>query len=188
MPGDGKRRMTFDQAWNNAANTRFACMKRKFRFEFYIEGVSQGGVETLPPSKAARPGLAFKEIEAVHLAENIFFPGRADWKPIQLSLFDLKKNQHPVWEWIKLYHKVDQTEVRNYFACPQNFFGFSFGGQFKKRAELRLYSGCGDMIEKWVYDEAFPNNIEFGELDHGDSAIVTCDLTLRYSRAYLIEV
>ena len=187
MPSDAKRSMTFDECWLDSTSRRMACTKRRFRWEFYIAGISQGGVESLPPSKAARPGVSFKDIEAIHLAETIKFPGRAEWKPIQLSLFDLKKNRHPVWKWIKIYYDVSQGAVLNHFACTQTNLGFTVGDQFKKTAELRLYDGCGNMSEKWIFEEVWPNNIEFGELDMGDSAVVTCDLTLNYSRAYLVE-
>ena len=47
------------------------CWKQKFRWEFSIPGISQSGVNSLPPSKAARPSMDFKEQEAQHLNETI---------------------------------------------------------------------------------------------------------------------
>ena len=47
-----------------------------------------------------------------------------------------------------------------------------------------MYDGCGEMLEKWIFENVWPNNIEWGELDMSDSQYVTIDLTLRYDRAY----
>jgi hypothetical protein len=77
------------------------CLMRKYRWLFFIDGVSDDGTSALPPDKGARPSLSFKEIEVQHLNEVIYFPGKPDWKPVQLTLFDLKENKNPVFDWIK---------------------------------------------------------------------------------------
>ena len=53
------------------------------------------------------------------------------------------------------------------------------------QATLNLYDGCGKVIETWIFENAWPQNIEFGELDMTSSEVITCDLTLRYDRAYI---
>ena len=47
-----------------------------------------------------------------------------------------------------------------------------------------MYDGCGEILETWTFENVWPNNIEWGELDMSDSSYVTIDLTLRYDRAY----
>jgi len=170
----GKRPMSFDETWRNASSTGWACMKKKNAWEFFIPDISQDSVSSLPPSRAARPSLTYKEIEAIHLAENIYYPGRAEWKPITLTLYDLVKNRNPIWNWIKMVY--DPTIGKMDFPCPPDF---------KKTAQLRLFTGCGTPVELWYIEECWPQQAEFGELDYADGGIVTCDLTLRYSRAYL---
>jgi hypothetical protein len=152
------------------------CFKRRFRWLLIIPQVSAEGIDTLPPSKSARPSLSFKEIEAQHVSETIYFPGKPDWKPITLSLYDIKKNRHPVMEWIKKLYDPQQGSYK--YSCE----GFK-----KDRATLELYDGCGEVIETWVYENVYPQNIEFGDLDMQNSEILTCDLTLRYDRAYIEE-
>ena len=57
---------------------------------------------------------------------------------------------------------------------------------FKKRdAKLELYDGCGKILETWVYEGIWPQSVEFGDLDMTSSDVITCDLTLRYDRAYI---
>ena len=66
------------------------CFKRKHRWLFEIEDVSGDPAvsKVLPPSKASRPNLQFKELEAQHVSETIYFPGKPDWKPITVTLYD----------------------------------------------------------------------------------------------------
>ena len=151
---------------------RYACFKNKNRWMFTIDGISEDGVNALPPNKAARPSLSFKEIEVQHVNEIVYLPGKPDWKPINLVLYDIKKNKHPVLEWIKTIYNPETGE-------------YKLDSKFKKKAKLELFDGCGKVIESWVFEEAWPNNIEWGDLDMSTSEIVVVDLTLRYSRAYI---
>jgi len=152
------------------------CFKRKFRWLLIIPDVSAEGINTLPPLRSARPSLSFKEMEAQHVSEVIYFPGKPDWKPINLVLYDIKKPEHPVYKWIKELYDPEAGEYK--FSCE----GFK-----KPRATLEMYDGCGKVIETWIYENVWPQNIEFGELDMQQSEYLTCDLTLRYDRAYLQE-
>lgn len=155
------------------------CLKRKFRWLFRIPGVSADGINSLPPDKGARPSLSFKEIEVQHLNEVIYFPSKPDWKPINLTLYDLKKNSNPIVSWL------------NNLYNPQSgrwTIGFGGGPEFKKpEAYLEMYDGCGEIMETWIFENIWPNNIEWGELDMADSNYVTIDLTLRYDRAYFVQ-
>ena len=166
------RNMGFDFGLNDP-NT---CFKRKNRWLFKIDGISaDDGVNSLPPSKAARPSLSFKEIEVQHLNETIYFPGKPDWKPINLTLYDIKKNSHPIFDWLLMLYDP-QSDSKYNASCD----GFK-----KPEATLELYDGCGTVIETWVFESIWPQAIEFGELDMTTSDLITCDLTLRYDRAYI---
>lgn len=151
------------------------CVKRKFRWMFRISNVVGEGVNMLPPDKAARPSLSFKEIEAQHLNETVYFAGKPDWKPIQLTLFDIKTNRNPIFDWLKR-----QYDVCNGIATWQRPNSF-----WKRKVELEMYDGCGEVLEKWIIQNAWPNNIEWGDLDMGESGYSTVELTLRYDRAWI---
>ena len=58
---------------------------------------------------------------------------------------------------------------------------------FKKTAWLEMYDGCGNTIEKWWFQNIWPNNLEWGDLDMGVSDYVTVELTLRYDRAWVTD-
>lgn len=158
-----------------------SCFKRKYRWMFTLPGVAgdpNPSANVLPPSKASRPNLTFKEIEAQHISETIYFPGKPDWKPISITLYDNKNNYNPVFEYIRNYYDPSFVGKGN----------FKYSSNLKiPKAKLELYSGCGNPIESWVFENVWPQQIEFGELDMSESGVVTVDLTLRYDRAWVQE-
>jgi hypothetical protein len=167
------RQMGFDFGLEN----KETCFKRKFRWLLTIEGISadQNSVNSLPPLKSARPNISFKEMEVKHLIENVYYPARPDWKPITLVLYDLKRDEHPVFEWIRTIY--DASGNGTWLPSGEN--------EFKKEARLELFDGCGNVIETWKYENAWPQTVDFGEMDMGDSSYMTADVTLRYDRAFI---
>lgn len=159
--------------------------KRKNRWLFMVDGISASGVNALPPLKSSRPSISFKEMEAQHLTETVYFPAKPEWKAINLTLYDIKNcegttSEHVVFEWLRLAYDIDANDVIWRPSCE--IVGST---SFKKEtADLSLYDGCGTRLERWIFEGVWPQNIEFGELDMASNDVVTCDLTLRYDRAY----
>ncbi len=147
--------------------------KRKNRWLFKIDNVADDGASALPPLKSARPSITFKEIEAQHLNETVFFPSKPEWKPVTLTLYDIDKRGSKVIDWLKQVYDAEKGTYRP--SCD---------GTFKKRCTLEMYDGCGETCETWIFENAWPQVIEWGELDMADAGIVTIDITLRYDRAY----
>jgi hypothetical protein len=166
------RRMGFDYGLESTD----ACFPRKYRWLLKIDDVSADGINSLPPLKSARPNISFKEHEAQHLSETVYFPVKPEWKPINLTLYELKKQcQHPVFEWIK--------EI--YDPSSDSSFKPSCDGFKKPQVTLELYDGCGNVIETWIFEAVWVQAAEFGDLDMGSSEVLTCDVTLRFDRAYI---
>lgn len=175
-----RRRMGFDLGLSDAKT----CFKRKFRWMFFIDTPkltgpisgslpdSTAGVNALPPLRSSRPSLSFKEMEVQHLNETIYFPSKPEWKPIPLSLYDIKKTENPVINWLK---EIYDAKAGTWSPSLNS----------KKECKLQMYDGCGEVIESWIFENAWPQNIEFGELDMSASDVMTIDLTLRYDRAYI---
>jgi phage tail-like protein len=147
------------------------CFKRKNRWLLKIDNISAQGLNALPPQKASRPSVSFKELSMEHLNETIYYPGKPEWKPITLTLYDLKKNSNPVLGWI---NQIYDTGTEQWNASADGF---------KKDAYLELYDGTGETLESWLLVAAWPQDINFGDLDMGTSEVVTVDVTLRYDRA-----
>ena len=165
---------------SHGLNLNDLSLKRKFRWLFSIPDVAVNGVNTLPPRKGARPGISLKEQEFQHVSETIYFPLKADWKPVNLVLYDIKCNFNPVFNWLERIYTVGDTSNITFNPCQLK------GSEFKKpKALLQLYDGCGNTLESWTFENVYPSSIDWGDLDMDSSEFVMVDLTLRYDRAYL---
>lgn len=157
------------------------CFPMKHRWLFSIQGVSADLISSqsancLPPFKASRPSFQFKEMEIKHLTESVFYPIKPEWKPINLVLYDIKTNRNPVFEWIQQVYESQTATWRPIGDV-----------NFMRQGILSMYSGCGDVIQEWRFDDCWPQAINWGELDMGESGVTTVDITLRYSRAYFVS-
>ena len=161
------------------------CFKRQFRYIFSIPEVCglypDDGLYCKLHEKTARPNINYKEIPIEHMGQTINFPGKVTFESIGLTLWDnyattnssMEASNNPVWKWLNTWYNF----YTGIYSSPSN--------GFKKTCELKLYDGCGKMIETWVYENAWPQSVNFGELDMGQNGICTIDITLKYDRAYL---
>ena len=160
--------------------------KRQFRWMFTVDKIigdedSNGSLQCLPPEKSARPSLAFKEMNVQHLIEEVFYPTKPDWKPITVTVFDLDLYNHPIWAWINEFYFV--SESREILNVPNAKQGPLEG--FIRQCTLKLFDGCGETVETWVYDDCWPQSVNFQPLDMTQNGLCMCDITLRYARAYI---
>ena len=156
--------------------------KRKFRWFFSIPNVTQGTVSALPPQKSARPQLMFKEMSVRHTIEDVYYPAKPDWKPLQVTLYDLKHEENVVFQWIREFYRPSLGEL----DLPNQVKGQNAG--FIVECRLTMFDGCGEPIETWIYEDCWPQSINFQNLDMGDSQVCTADLTIRYARAYVDDL
>lgn len=163
------------------------CILRKFRWMINIEDVAgdQGSAKNgtiLPPSRAARPSLSFKEMEAQHLNETIFYPGKPDWKPINITLYGVKKNPNPIFSYVKRMYDIKNGKY-NYpieSSAPT--------GYIIPSVSLDMVDGAGNLMERWIYEDCWFQSVDFGsDLDMSNSDVVMIEITMRYARAYIEE-
>lgn len=183
---------------------RNTCFRQQNRWMFRIADQSGGeiigdtsnnaGRPMLPPSKAARPNLELKEMEVRHVTETVFYPGRPEWKPLNITLYHIGPFQHdPVWDWILSMYDPQPAVADNavwktpvVYGNPTTTIQPGAPRQLmQNRAILELYNGCGDVLERWVYQTVWPQTVDWGMLDMSSSDVVYIDLTLRYARAYV---
>ena len=172
---------------------RDIVFRRKFRWMFNIKGIvgqedTTQSIKMLPPLKSARPSIAIKEMEVRHLDEVVYYPGKADWKTINLTLYHVQCDNNPIFDWLRTIYDPSPTHIQgNSDADP---FKYALAENqddsfIKRRAGCVLYDGCGEVMEEWIYECIWPTSIDWGELDMESSDIVYVDLTLRYARAYV---
>jgi hypothetical protein len=161
--------------------------KRKFRWLFRIPEVSADGIDTLPPLKSARPTLLFKEMVVKHLIEDVYYPAKPDWKPIQITLYDLKENTAPAGTTGNRTRNLMFQWIREFYRPGTGLGELDLPNErrFIKTCTLTMLDGCGETVETWVFEDAWPQSTNFQTLDMGDSGIATIDISLRYARAYV---
>ena len=157
-------------------------MKRKFRWEFRIPEITPEGVYAIPAIRGGRPNYSFKEYGVQGLNEEIFFPVKAEWKPITVALYDIGRKKHPIIEWItKVYVVNDKCSHEWFPSVPSS--GAVENNPFKKNCVLELYDGCGGIMESWSLENAWPQSVDFGDLDYSSSEVMLVTVVLRYDRA-----
>jgi hypothetical protein len=148
--------------------------KRKFRFTFELQDICGG--QSVPKwyvKLAARPNLAIEETEINFLNARTFIPGKATWETINVTYIDVSSfDMSPLFSWL--------ASVYN-FTDPVNLGMGSQRQDYTATAILKLWDGCGQLIETWTLQDVWPTAVDFGELDYASSEETTIQLTLRYS-------
>lgn len=156
---------------------------RKFRWMFSIQPFIGESMFMLPPIKAARPNVSFKEYQAEHLNETIYFPGKPEWATFDVTLYDIKCEENPIYEWLNLLYSPDPKDDYYQPSISETPGGLGY----KTLAQINMLDGCGNTIESWIYMNAYPSKIDWGDVDMSNNEFLSVDLTIRYDRAYIVR-
>jgi hypothetical protein len=171
----------YQTVFGSKSNPLNFTLKRKFQWQFMINNITSSATDDsdpLPCIRASRPKLNFREMQAEHLNETIYYPSKPDWQTIQITLYDRCINaNHPVWAWVTQQYDPSSTGCSAWYPCIDNL-------SYKPCADLQLYDGCGNIVEQWAIEHCYPLTVDFGELDMNSSDVVTAEVTLRYDRAW----
>ncbi len=148
--------------------------KRKFRFTFNLEDICGGlSVPEHFVKVAARPRLTIEESELNFLNARTWVPSKAYWNEITLTYIDVATaDAAPLYSWL--------ASIYN-FTDPRNLEMGSQRRDYTARAIIKLWDGCGHLLERWTLRDVWPKEVNFGELGYDNMEEVTIDLTLRYS-------
>lgn len=148
--------------------------KRKFRFTFELEGICGGlRVPKHFVKTVSRPSLSIEEVEINFLNGKSFLPGKATWEEMTVTYIDVADfEMGPLFTWL--------ASVYN-FTDPINLQMGSKRRDYTATGILKLWDGCGNLLEIWTMTDVWPKAINFGDLDYSSSEEVTIELTMRYS-------
>jgi hypothetical protein len=156
-------------------------LKRKFRWTLELQTCA-GKIPADFVKMAARPNLTIEETEINHLNAKTWVPGKGTWETITVTYYDVGGNgvgaAGILLGWLSAvygFHDPDNLPM-------SSKRGNGNGGGYAGIATLKLYDGCGTEMEKWEIKDAWPQAINFGELDYSSSEEVTIELTMRYSQ------
>lgn len=149
--------------------------KRKFRFTFELSKIC--GNKSVPPhfvKVAARPNLEVEETEINFLNAKTWIPGKASWQTMSVTYLDVATaDAAPLFSWL--------ASVYN-FTNPVTLEQGSRRSDYSAAATLKMFDGCGQLLETWEMEDVWPTGIDFGDLDYSSSDIAEIALTLRYSQ------
>lgn len=146
-------------------------IKRKFRWTLKIT-TPVGDIPEHFVKIAAKPQLEIEETEINFLNATTWIPGKGKWQPIAISYIDTTHvEMKSLYDWITtIYDFTDPINLKN-----------SEKSGWNGTALLTMYDGCGSTVERWLLQSCWPQSINFGDLDYGNSEEAIIELTLRYS-------
>jgi hypothetical protein len=122
---------------------------------------------------AARPNLEIEETEINFLNAKTWIPGKASWQTMSVTYLDVATaDAAPLYTWL--------ASVYN-FTNPITLSQGSRRSDYTATAILRMFDGCGQLIDTWIMKDVWPTGIDFGDVDYASSDICEIALTLRYS-------
>jgi hypothetical protein len=143
--------------------------KRKFRWILQIEGIDAYTLKT-----AARPQLTFDEVVIDYINTKRYVSGKQTWAAMAVTTHDpiAPSAAQKVMDWVRL----------NYEPLTGRMGYASF---YKKNIVLKLLDPQGTVVEYWDIIGAWPQDVNFGDLDYASNDNSEISFTLRFDNAVL---
>ena len=147
--------------------------KRKNRF--ILRFPSSLGINEWYITSTSRPSAKIKSVEIPFLNTSTYVAGRFDWEEIKVQFKDPigPSASQALMEWFRL-HAESVTGRMGYAAG------------YKKNVDLEMLDPTGVVVEKWILQGCFLEDINFGDLAYDQDALATIDATLRMDRCILV--
>ena len=159
--------------------------KRQYRFRVLL-----GGDKAYVVTKVKNPTVKISETPHKFLNHTFYYPGRAEWDPIDISFVD---PSGPDDQSDNLYEKLLKSGYQSPTTNAASFAGFtkyaatSVGVGSVRIQQLGPESGPGDTtlgaIAQWQLYNAFFTNISWGDYDYGGENMLELSTTIRYDYA-----
>lgn len=143
--------------------------KRKFRWILQIEGLDAFVMKT-----AARPQATFEETVIDYVNTKRYVSGKMAWQPIAVTMNDpiAPSAAQKIMDWLRINYEP-LTGRMGYAAF------------YKKDITLKLLDPQGTVVELWDLTGAWPQDVNWGELDYASSDNAEISFSLRFDNATL---
>ena len=134
---------------------------------------------TIFAHKATRPSLEIDSITVHHSQDEIYFPGKNRWAPIEISFYEILNNNGNetakyIYDWwSKSVIDIDRSRIAS---------SRDLGPMAKRQCKLTQIDGMGTPIYEYVLFGCWPEKITPDDLDYSDSAIGEISMRLRYDK------
>jgi len=142
---------------------------------FILRFNSSLGINEWYVSSASRPSAKIKSVEIPFLNTKTYVAGQFEWNEIKVKFRDPigPSAAQALMEWFRL-HAESVTGRMGYAAG------------YKKDVELEMLDPTGVVVEKWLLEQCFLTDLNFGELDYSRDDLASIECSLRMDRCILI--
>lgn len=143
--------------------------KRKFRWILAIDGIDAFTLKT-----AARPHPTFEETVIDWLNAKRYLSGKMSWESIPVTTYDpiAPSAAQKIMDWVRLNYEPLNGRM-------------GYAEFYKKNIQLKMLDPQGTVVELWDITGAWPQDINFGDLDMSSSDPMEISFTLRFDNATL---
>ena len=158
--------------------------KRKYRFKLLMDGQPDYVV-----TKVKNPAVKISETPHKFLNHTFYYPGRAEWDPIDISFVDPGGGDDQSDALQKRMRQAGYASPKDSSASKRGFtkaraVGAGAVGKVKIQ-QLGVDFGENILIPKaeWELFNAFFTNIAWGDYDYNGEELLECSVTIRYDYA-----
>ena len=129
-------------------------------------GINEWYVES-----TARPSLTIASTEIPFLNTSTYVAGKFTWGELAVTFRDPigPSASQALMEWIRL--------------CAESVTGrMGYAAGYKKNIDLEMLDPTGVVVEKWILQGTFIQDLNFGDLDYSRDELATITCTLRMDR------
>lgn len=162
-----------------SGNGRGGLLQLKYKYRFRVRvlnfGPIAGGLDfTQQVQSVAKPKVSHEEIKVDSYNSVAYYAGKHSWEPINLVLKDdLTNNVSRM-----VGHQVQKQ--MNHFEQT----AFAAGINYKFVTIIETMDGGNDtVIETWTLEGCFLQNVDYMDLDYGDSSFQTISMQIRFDNA-----
>jgi hypothetical protein len=154
-------------------------LKNRWRVTFANMG---GGTNSQPLSlqatTATRPSVSFEEVQLDRYNSRAYVAGKYQWEPITITIEDdiTGSASKVIREQIQQQQWLTGAEGPFLAATPE-------GSGYKFTTNIDMLDGNEQLVEKWIVEGCWIQNVEYGDLDYAASEAVLITMTLRFDHA-----
>ena len=170
-----------DNFWTNSTSQD---PKRKFRFT--VTFTNLGGGLIWYAKTISKPKVSFGEAEHNFLNHRFYYPGRAEWDPVTVTLVD-PISPDAAGSLLKLVADAGYALPAGAsslvpgrgLSSPSKQTSVDALGEIK----FDQIDSLGDSVETWTLNNAWLKDVAFGDLDYTSDDLTELTLTVRYDWA-----
>jgi len=157
--------------------------KRSYRFLVNLAAFDGGA--TWYAKSATKPKFNVSNSEHKYINHTFNYPGRVTWDPVTITIVD-PVNPNAARQAAEILQASGYNIPGNETAVISTINKKDAVGAMKRVEIMQIGETDGDVLEKWVLNNAWVESVNFSDLDYENDDLSTIELTIRFDWAELI--